>query len=88
MNLDLLAKFQNVEVTIARSYSKIGKLPFFLFQKLFRLYIYGGHDIREGTLDNLWMLDLSLMDDLDMQPEDQERNCKWQLLKTSCVKGV
>ena len=24
----------------------------------FRLYIFGGYDIREGQLDNLWMVDM------------------------------
>ena len=24
-----------------------------------KLYIYGGHDIKEGTLDNMWVMDLS-----------------------------
>lgn len=27
-----------------------------------RLYIYGGHDIREGSLDNLWMLDINKLE--------------------------
>jgi len=34
------------------------------------LYIYGGHDIREGSLDNLWMIDIDNFNDLDMQLED------------------
>lgn len=29
----------------------------------FRLYIYGGHDIREGSKDSLWMLDLRKIKD-------------------------
>lgn len=29
------------------------------------LYIYGGQDIREGQMDNLWMIDLQNFDDLD-----------------------
>jgi len=53
-----------------------------------KVYIYGGHDIREGTLDNLWMLDLDHMNDLELQPEDQERTFKWTLVETTFAKGV
>ena len=45
------------------------------------MYIYGGHDIREGSLDNLWMIDMNNFNDLDMQPEDQEKSCEWKLLE-------
>ena len=38
---------------------------------LFRLYIFGGHDIREGSLSNLWMLDLSKLNDLETAEENQ-----------------
>jgi len=37
---------------------------------LYRLYIYGGHDIREGSLANLWMLDLGKLIDLEKPEED------------------
>jgi len=30
------------------------------------LYIYGGHDIREGSKDSLYMLDLRKMKDLEI----------------------
>lgn len=33
-----------------------------------RLYIYGGHDIREGSKNTLWMLDLRKLKDLDLDP--------------------
>lgn len=39
--------------------------------KFFRLYIHGGHDIREGTLDTLWRIDLSSGGDYE-----------WELLHT------
>jgi hypothetical protein len=29
------------------------------------MYIFGGHDIREGSLDSLWMLDLARLSDLE-----------------------
>jgi hypothetical protein len=36
------------------------------------MYIFGGHDIKEGSLDNLWMLDLSkLSDQYDNQDSDR-----------------
>lgn len=50
----------------------------------FRLYIYGGHDIREGSINNLWMLDFNDIDDLDCQIEDRLYCCKWKL---QAVKG-
>jgi hypothetical protein len=34
------------------------------------MYIYGGHDIREGSMDTLWMLDLAKLSDLE-KPESQ-----------------
>ena len=30
-----------------------------------KLYIFGGHDIREGFLNNLWMIDMQAFSDLD-----------------------
>ena len=30
-----------------------------------KMFIYGGHDIREGSLSSLWMLDFSRLSDLD-----------------------
>ncbi len=35
-----------------------------------RLFIYGGHDIREGSLDSLWMINLVYLTDLD-KPENE-----------------
>lgn len=36
-----------------------------------KLYIYGGHDIREGSKDSLWMLDLRKLRDLELEPAQQ-----------------
>lgn len=68
MKLDSLARFQNAEDTT--QLSKFITSKFQLLINLNRLYIFGGHDIREGSLDNLWMLDMVNFEDLDMQPED------------------
>jgi hypothetical protein len=38
----------------------------FVFINYYRLYIYGGHDIREGSKDTLYMLDLRKLKDLDL----------------------
>ena len=46
------------------------------------MYIYGGHDIREGSMDNLWVIDLLSFDDLDLEPEDQDKHCAWKLKET------
>ena len=50
---------------------------------LCRLYIYGGHDIREGSLANLWMLDLGKLIDLEKPEEDQRKECMWHKIDTS-----
>ena len=47
-----------------------------------RMYVYGGHDIREGSMDNLWMIDLKNFADLDQMPDDQEHCLEWQLVET------
>jgi hypothetical protein len=33
------------------------------------MYIYGGHDIREGSKDELYMLDLRKLKDFDMDKD-------------------
>lgn len=48
-----------------------------------RLYIYGGHDIREGSLSNLWMLDLNKLTDLERTEDEQRKECMWHLIDTS-----
>ncbi len=60
------------------------------------MYIFGGHDIKEGSLDNLWMLDLSkLSDQYDNQDSDRvkgtngetaaqsEKKVEWVKLETT-----
>ena len=46
------------------------------------MFIYGGHDIREGSMDNLWMIDLSNLEDLDLDPMEQQGNFKWTQIFT------
>ena len=41
------------------------------------LYIYGGHDIREGSMDTLWKLPLDTLRDLSLPEAQQEKNCGW-----------
>ena len=33
-----------------------------------RVFIFGGHDIRECSKDSLWMLDLRKLKDMEMEP--------------------
>ncbi len=48
----------------------------FVFEN--KLYIYGGLDIQNGSLNNLWELNLSTLNELQSEdPEDRER-CSWQ----------
>ena len=44
------------------------------------MYILGGHDIREGSLDSLWMLDLTKLQDLERPEDQQERKLMWHLI--------
>jgi hypothetical protein len=46
------------------------------------LYIYGGHDIREGSKDTLWMLDLRKLKDLDVSAQSQAKDCYWEVVPT------
>lgn len=49
------------------------------FQHNKRLFIYGGHDIREGSKDSLWMLDLRKLRDMELtEPSQQQRDCMWK----------
>ena len=41
------------------------------------MYIFGGHDIREGSKDTLWYLDLTKLSDLEVEPSQQTREFKW-----------
>ena len=45
-----------------------------------KLYIFGGHDIREGFLSNLWMIDMSAFADFDRDQDEQDKSCGWTLL--------
>jgi hypothetical protein len=47
------------------------------------MFIYGGHDIREGSMDSLWMLDLQKLNDLEKSDEYQDKKCMWHLMETS-----
>ena len=52
------------------------------FEHNSKLYIYGGHDIREGSMDSLWMIDLSTLSDLERPDESEHRKCEWTLAET------
>jgi hypothetical protein len=47
------------------------------------MYIFGGHDIREGSLDTLWMLDLNKLSDLEKKDDDREDSCGWVKVETT-----
>eukprot|EP00347_Sterkiella_histriomuscorum_P006674 403351868 len=48
-----------------------------------KLYIYGGHDIREGSLNSLWMLNLGHLSDLDKPENEQDKKLMWHHTDTS-----
>lgn len=47
------------------------------------MFIYGGHDIREGSIDNLWMVDLGKLQDLEKPEADQDKKCGWTKIETT-----
>jgi hypothetical protein len=63
-----------------------------------RHFIYGGHDIREGSLNNLWMIDMAKFEDLKLPEEQQDKSCEWKLIETrgrqkpgktrDCLQGI
>lgn len=46
------------------------------------MYIYGGHDIREGSKDSLWTLDMRKLKDMDQEPSQQQKDCFWKDIPT------
>ncbi len=55
------------------------------------MFILGGHDIKEGSTDSLWMLDLSKISTMDSQITDvgdhmgisEDKRINWQKVETS-----
>ncbi len=45
------------------------------------MYIYGGHDIKEGSLDNLWSVDASKLTDQNAQNDLESTDKKTQWVK-------
>jgi hypothetical protein len=77
---------QREEAITVASFTRTGKSQNFstIYESnIYRLFIYGGHDIREGSMDNLWVVDLTTFDDLDQEPEDQDKDCAWKLRDTN-----
>ena len=51
-----------------------------------RLFIFGGNDIKEGTMDCLWMLNLNNIS--EMEKADKMKSCKWtQIFPTGSGPG-
>lgn len=48
-----------------------------------RLFIFGGLDIREGSLNSLWELNLNNLKDLEAEEGFRQENCGWKLIKPS-----
>jgi len=50
------------------------------------MYIYGGHDIKEGSHDSLWVIDLAKLIESDRPGgadyESTEKKISWQKLET------
>jgi hypothetical protein len=47
------------------------------------LFVYGGLDIREGSLNTLWELNLNNLKDLEVADGYRQENCVWKLIKTT-----
>mmetsp|Transcript_11043 Transcript_11043/g.7689 ORF Transcript_11043/g.7689 Transcript_11043/m.7689 type:complete len:94 (+) Transcript_11043:251-532(+) len=52
----------------------------FVFES--RVFIYGGLDIREGSMDSMYELDMDNISDLDAIGEERQTNFGWKLVKT------
>ena len=48
-----------------------------------RLFVFGGLDIREGSLSSLWELNLANLKDLDLEEGLRLETCGWKLIKTN-----
>jgi hypothetical protein len=48
-----------------------------------RLFIFGGLDIREGSLNNLWELNLTNIRDLEVEEGYRQETCGWKQVKTT-----
>ena len=40
------------------------------------MFVYGGYDINEGTLDNLWVIDV---ESIDPSEEEMVGNSEWKI---------
>lgn len=48
-----------------------------------RLFIFGGLDIREGSLNTLWELNLTNLKDLEVEEGYRQEICGWKQVKTT-----
>lgn len=51
------------------------------------MFVFGGHDIREGTLDSLWMVELARLQEGDHNIKgsefgDADKKAQWNKLDT------
>lgn len=47
-----------------------------------RMFIYGGHDIKEGSIGSLWMIDLGKLNDNGENSEHTEKKPNWIKIET------
>lgn len=47
------------------------------------MFIFGGLDIREGSLNTLWELNLTNMKDLEVEEGYRQETCGWKQVKTT-----
>ena len=48
----------------------------FIFED--KMYIYGGLDIQNGSVDSLWELDLTQLQDLEAEEIENRHSCMWR----------
>ena len=58
------------------------------FSYKYRMYVYGGNDIREGALSNMWSFDLSRLEEFcgeddQTPPPIEDMYFRWEPVKTS-----
>jgi hypothetical protein len=48
------------------------------------MYIQGGHDIREGAMDSVWMLDVNKLSELGTKTDNEsDKKCHWVKIETT-----
>lgn len=76
---------QREELTILRSLIITGRKNF-VNKFCYRLFIHGGYDITNGTLESMYLLDINKVNDLEVQSEksgSSKKSLEWWKIETN-----